>query len=133
MIYVMHRGAHVIPIIKQIHHGHHRHISKNLPPKWHWSNLFIYQDNMISTVDVWITEMIPTIIFCYITNQWYILLFYYIWSAFIQESIEHNPKFDIYPYLMSGRVHLIHHKESKYNYGLFIPIWDKLFGTFKYE
>jgi len=33
--------------------------------------------------------------------------------------------------LSLGKWHLIHHKHSKYNYGLFVPIWDILFKTYK--
>jgi hypothetical protein len=64
-------------------------------------------------------------------NHQQVSVFYYVWAALIQEIIEHNPKFDLYPFLTSGKWHLIHHHNTSVNYGLFIPVWDMLFGTFK--
>lgn len=128
LIYWMHRLAHVVPILKKAHFGHHKTISQNVPPKWHWSNLFLFQDNLISTLDIVLFELIPTILFCFLIDQWWILVFYYAWSAFVQENIEHNPNFNIYPWLTSGKWHLIHHKKEC-NFGLFTPIWDIIFNT----
>ena len=131
VIYWCHRVAHIIPCVRLIHFEHHKFISTNPPPVWHWSNLFLFQDNLASTIDVWITEFIPTIIFCSITNQWWILLLFYLWSALIQEQIEHNPKFNKFPLFTSGKWHLIHHKNKNYNYGIFVPFWDMMFGSYK--
>lgn len=130
LIYWIHRLAHVLPLIKQIHYGHHNYIKQNIAPKWHWSNIFLFQDNWISTVDVWLTEVLPTILFCAITEQWWIAVLFYVWSAFIQERIEHDPEFD-FLFFTSGRWHLIHHKKGMCNYGLFHSIWDRVFGTYK--
>jgi sterol desaturase/sphingolipid hydroxylase (fatty acid hydroxylase superfamily) len=127
-IYWMHRLVHVLPYAKHFHCDHHAYIIKH-GTDWHWNNLFLFNDTWKSTVDLWITEVIPTILFCLITGQWWILLFYYIWAAFIQERIEHNSKFDWYPWLTSGKWHLVHHRKPRKNFGLFIPLWDILHGT----
>lgn len=129
VIYVIHRLAHVLPLLKEIHHEHHKYITKNVAPTWHWSNIFLFQDTWCSTVDVWLTEILPTVIFCTITGQWWIAVFFYIWSAVIQETIEHNPNFD-FLFFTSGRWHLIHHKKGVYNYGIFHSGWDRIFGTY---
>jgi sterol desaturase/sphingolipid hydroxylase (fatty acid hydroxylase superfamily) len=42
---------------------------------------------------------------------------------------EHDEQFNI-PLLTSGKWHMIHHR-SKHNYGLFFPIWDIVFNTYK--
>lgn len=131
LIYCVHVLAHHIPGIKYIHSWHHSFIIKNEPPTWHWSNIFLYQDDWKSTLDVWITEIMPTIIFCAITEQWWIAIFFYFWSAFIQERIEHNPKFNLFPFFTSGVWHLRHHKKGNCNYGVFHPLWDIIFGTNK--
>lgn len=134
MLYWIHRAAHEIALIKTYHHNHHKVIAMNLknatPNTWHWSNMFLFNDNLPSTLDLWMTEVIPTSLFCFVTGQWWIFVFYYLWAAFIQESIEHNANFDI-PILTSGRWHLIHHTNSHKNFGLFFPIWDKLFDTYE--
>lgn len=128
VLYWIHRLGHHTPIIRDFHLDHHRFILSN-HTTWHWSNLFLFNDNWKSTTDLWITEVIPTLIFSYITGAYWISVFYYVWAAFIQESIEHNQNFNI-PLLTSGKWHLIHHRSS-YNYGLFFPTWDLMFGTYK--
>lgn len=127
ILYWIHRLSHRVPIIKDIHMHHHRYILNNIT-NWHWTNLFLFNDDWISTIDLWITEVIPTILFSLITGQWWIIILYYIWAALLQETIEHNKDFNI-PILTSGKWHLIHHQSAK-NYGLFMPTWDILFGTY---
>ena len=128
MLYVIHRAIHVTPYLKFIHMDHHRYVNKN-KTSWHWSNLFLFNDTWTSTFDLWITEVIPTLIFAWLFDAWWLAIFYYLWAALIQEIIEHNPKFNKYPFITSGQWHLIHHKNSKKNFGLFFPIWDKIFIT----
>lgn len=135
-LYLIHRVIHSIglrlfPVAFNAHADHHRYINTNKQTTWHWNNLFLFNDTWTSTLDLWITEVIPTLIFSYITGEWWISVFYYLWAALVQEVIEHNPKFDLYPFLTSGKWHLIHHHNTSVNYGLFLPIWDILFGTFK--
>jgi sterol desaturase/sphingolipid hydroxylase (fatty acid hydroxylase superfamily) len=136
LLYWIHRVGHSTPIVRTFHRDHHKFISSNTkdstaPNDWHWSNLFLFNDNWNSTIDLWITEVIPTLLYSWITGAWWIAVFYYAWAAFVQERIEHNPKFDIYPWLTSGQCHLVHHKNPDRNYGLFFPIWDIVFRTFK--
>lgn len=134
ILYWIHRSAHSVPAFRKYHFNHHQIINKNIREgnlnKWHWNNLFLFNDNWHSTIDLWVTEVIPTLIFSLVTNQWWISVFYYVWAAFIQETIEHNPKVNI-RFLLSGQRHLIHHKQPNKNYGLFFPIWDKIFCTYK--
>jgi len=128
VIYWMHRLAHAIPVMSNIHYDHHQYVNKN-EIDWHWSNLFLYNDTWKSTVDLWITEVIPTIVMSIFVG-WWLFTAYYIWAAFIQERIEHNSDFDWYP-LTSGKWHMVHHTNGNYNYGIFFPIWDIIFGTRK--
>lgn len=134
MLYWIHRCAHRIPLIKKHHFNHHRTINKNIKNstlnKWQWNNLVLFNDNWPSTVDLWLTEVIPTLIFSLITGQWWISVLYYFWAAFIQEPIEHNPKVNL-PILTSGRWHLVHHKLPNKNFGLFFSVWDIVFGTYQ--
>ena len=128
-LYWVHRLAHVTPLVSKIHNDHHKFIAENTPPFWHWSNLFLFNDTWLSTVDLWITEVIPTFLLSWMLGWWWLIVFYYFWAAFIQENIEHNPKFDYFPWLPSGAWHLLHHKNSKINFGSFTIIWDYLFRT----
>jgi sterol desaturase/sphingolipid hydroxylase (fatty acid hydroxylase superfamily) len=127
ILYWIHRAAHITPIIKKYHFNHHKVINTN-SIKWNWNNLLLYNDTVESTIDLWLTEVIPSLIVSYVTGQWWIIIFYYLWAALLQERIEHNKNFDI-PFLTSGKWHLKHHRTGNLNYGLFLPIWDKLLGT----
>lgn len=129
-LYWIHRLAHRSWIAK-IHLCHHRYVNSQLSPmSWHWTNLVLFNDNWESTIDLWITEVLPTLMFSYVTGAWWISGFYYLWAALIQESIEHNINFNVF-LLTSGKWHMIHHRENK-NFGLFFPIWDLVFNTYKH-
>jgi len=129
MLYWIHRIGHYLPLIKSIHMHHHLYILQHTTT-WQWPNLFLFNDDWPSTLDLWITEVIPTLLFSLITGEWWISVFYYIWAAFVQESIEHNSTFNL-PILTSGKWHLMHHR-GEINYGLFTPLWDLIFGTYKH-
>jgi sterol desaturase/sphingolipid hydroxylase (fatty acid hydroxylase superfamily) len=128
LLYWLHRGVHHVPVLKDFHMDHHKVVNKG-GMGWHWSNLFLFNDTWKSTVDLWITEVVPTLVFSAVTGEWWIAVFYYVWAAFIQEGVEHNPDFDIL-WLTSGKWHMAHHRRSRYNFGVFIPLWDILFGTY---
>lgn len=130
-LYIVHRLIHKYPGLFRCHFDHHGFINRNGNPGWHWNNLLLFNDNWRSTADLWISEVVPTIIFSYATGHYWVFVLYYIWAAFIQEIVEHNPKINFYPWLTSGIWHLEHHKNSKCNFGLFIPIWDKIFKSEK--
>ena len=119
------------------HGAHHNFINSQLKnnktQRWHWNNLFLVNDNYKSTIDLWITEVLPTLVFCYLTGHYWIFIFYYFWASLIQESIEHNYGVNLYPFLTSGKWHLLHHGSPNKNFGVFFPIWDIIFGTNKNE
>lgn len=136
LLYVIHRTIHIhgrkwFPISYKAHNDHHKYINVTGGTQWHWNNCFLFNDTWLSTLDLWITEVIPTLIFSYITGEWWISIAYYFWAAFLQEVIEHNPKFSWYPAITSGKWHLVHHEQPYKNYGLFVPFWDLLFGSYK--
>lgn len=126
-LYIIHRVVHNTQYLKTFHYDHHVYVLKN-NTGWQWNNLLLFNDTWKSTVDLWITEVIPTIIFSWVTGQWWISVFYYLWAALFQENLEHNRKINYYP-ITCGRWHLKHHERPDVNFGLFIPIWDKLFKT----
>jgi sterol desaturase/sphingolipid hydroxylase (fatty acid hydroxylase superfamily) len=129
-LYWIHRIGHYISFIKKYHLDHHGFILRNGNPGWSWNNLLLFNDTQKSTIDLWITEVIPSFIFSWVTGQWWIIVFYYLWAALLQEIIEHNEHFNV-PLLSSGRWHLIHHRLPDKNFSLFFPLWDIVFGTYK--
>lgn len=128
LLYLMHVLAHTLPFLKRIHAAHHKTIKFNNSNKWHWNNLLLYNDNWISTVDLWISDIFPTLVVAIVFNAWWVAVVYYVWAAFFQESLEHNMQVNFYPFTC-GQWHMRHHQNPKCNYGLFFPIWDKLFRT----
>lgn len=129
MLYWIHRLAHVIPFLKKYHFDHHKVVNLN-EVKWSWNNFLLYNDTSKSTIDLWLTEVIPTLLFSMLTGQWWVIIFYYLWAALIQERIEHDSSIDL-PVLTSGKWHLVHHQCGRYNFGLFTSIWDRMFYTNK--
>lgn len=134
-LYLIHRWIHVyalkyFPLAFDAHMDHHRYVDVHRDKiKFHWKNIFLCMDTWKSSLDVWITEVIPTILFCMLTHQWWIFVFYYLWAVLLQENLEHNEQINCYPILSTGLWHLAHHKNPDYNYGLFLPLWDELFHT----
>jgi len=126
-LYTVHRLAHITPIVKDIHRRHHLFALTN-NTSWHWNNLFFYNDNLEGTLDFWITEVIPNLVFCYILNAWWIFIMFWIYSGILQENIEHNKNIS-FPFFTAGQWHLLHHRKYNKNFGIYTPIWDKLFGT----
>lgn len=131
VVYWMHRLAHATSFMRGYHLDHHAQVTEHTIQGLNWKNVFLWFDSWNSTVDQWITEVIPTIIISAITGHWWLMLFYYVWAAFIQEAIEHNNKINLYPFLTSGKWHLVHHEDPTSNYGVFVPIWDLVFRTWK--
>jgi sterol desaturase/sphingolipid hydroxylase (fatty acid hydroxylase superfamily) len=129
-LYCLHRVAHsgAIPFLRRAHMAHHAQIRVKGTTHWHWTNLFLFTDTWAVTRDMWVTEIIPTVIFALIFDCYWLLVLYYVWAAFLQEPLEHNPKLNIWPFT-AGQWHLEHHKNVYSNYGLFFPTWDKLFKT----
>lgn len=109
---------------------HHKFINNN-KTGWKLNNLLLFNDDWKSTIDLWTTEVIPTIVFATVTNQWWIFVFYYCWAAFFQENLEHNRNKD-FLFFTFGKWHLLHHRQLNKNFGLFLPIWDLIFKTNMY-
>lgn len=130
VLYWVHRVAHKLPVIKNWHWDHHVYIVKNGSSGRQLNNLVLFNDTWTSTLEMYVTEVIPTLLFSAITGQWWIFVFYYVWAAFFQETLEHNKHVNV-PVFTSGQWHLIHHRRPNKNYGLLFPIWDILFGTYK--
>ncbi len=130
MLYWIHRIVHKVSHVKKWHWDHHSYIIRNGDLKWEWPNLFLYNDTWKSTIDLYVTEVIPTLIFSWLTGQLWIFVFYYVWASTFQVVLEHKRGLDL-PVFTSGEWHLIHHRHPNKNYGLFFPIWDIVFGTYK--
>lgn len=127
VFYVIHRLLHSFRCLSYFHRDHHLNVSNN-SVRWRWNNLLLWNDTFKSTVDLWITEVIPTMLICWVFDSWTLLFLYWAWGAIVQEAVEHNKLFNL-PILTSGVWHMIHHSDSRVNYGVFIPVWDMLFRT----
>ena len=129
MLYWIHRAAHVVPWMRKWHLDHHAFVGRGgYKSQWHWNNLLLFNDTQKSTVDLWITEVIPTLLFSAITGAWWLSVLYYLWAALFQEVLEHHPNLNYYPFT-AGQWHLVHHTYMNKNYSLFLPLWDQFFKT----
>lgn len=127
--YWTHRIVHSVQPFKDWHADHHRTVDTGQETGRHWSNYFFWVDSWKSTLDFWVVEIIPLAIVCWLMGTWLLFVPYWIWVAFLQEKVEHDPTFRI-PGFTSGTWHMVHHSNCRTNFGTFIPIWDKLFGTY---
>ena len=128
ILYWIHRIVHVVPVLRNIHMDHHLQVTQG-NVGWSLNNFVLFNDTWMSTLDLWITEVAPTLVFCWVFDCWWIAALYYVWAALIQEEIEHDFEFDV-PVLTSGKWHMVHHTYWMQNYSVFIPIWDLVFGTY---
>jgi sterol desaturase/sphingolipid hydroxylase (fatty acid hydroxylase superfamily) len=134
VMYWAHRAAHSLPTLRRWHNDHHAYVLKTVLRShpnvmtWEWNNIFLFNNTWRSTVDFWITDVIPTLLFVLVTGQVWFGVIYYLYCAFLQESLEHNPKFEMYPFV-PGAWHLEHHKHGNQNFGVWFPIWDIVFKT----
>lgn len=130
IIYWIHRISHMTPVLGRLHIKHHSYV-RNHDITWHWTNIFLYNDDWGSTVDYWVTEVIPTFLFSWLTGQWWLIICFYFYGAFIQEWVEHNKNFNAYPVYTSGKWHRLHHTHYPCNFGIITPLWDIVFKTCK--
>ena len=128
LIYCTHRLAHSIPALWHFHQAHH---AVSYDGKWEfsWWNLIGWFNDWRSTLDQWLTEIIPTILYILLFHDaWPIAVLYYI-DSFLSEGItDHNPRIAV-PGLAMGRYHLAHHADMTMNFDLYTHFWDWVFGT----
>lgn len=139
--YALHRLAHVKspynPLFK-IHLAHHKAEygkEKNYDFKWPgWRSFVLWFGDLQSTLDVWITLIIPAIVVSILFTQTHftVLIGVYLYEVFLSEhNLDHNPEITgpITRVLAIGQYHLTHHHYPKYNYGLYLTLWDIVFIT----
>ena len=66
LLYIIHRVIHVhgrrwFPVSFKAHSDHHKYINTTGGTQWHWNNCFLFNDTWLSTLDLWITEVVPTL------------------------------------------------------------------------
>ena len=131
LLYWLHRLAHANQFLWKFHSDHHVQVSQEKNKGQHWANYFLFFDTWKSTADQWLIEILPTILLCFILNDFSLFVFYWFWAVFIQERIRHNKNFNLYPFLTSGKWHLVHHQFYNRNFGVFTAVWDLVFQTHK--
>lgn len=126
-LYWIHRAAHTFKWMKVFHLDHHKQIAV-ATPTWRLNNLWLYNDSLKSTIDLWLTEVLPTLVLSLVFGHWHFCVTYYVWAAFFQETFEHKRGLDLFGFT-PGDWHLCHHRDATKNFGLFLPVWDIMFGT----
>lgn len=139
--YALHRLAHTKsrynPLFK-IHLAHHKAEygkEENYKFKWPgWRSFVLWFDDLKSSLDVWITLILPAVLVSLLfpTTHFAVLIFVYFYEVFLSEhNLDHNPEITgfVTRVLAIGQYHLTHHHYPKYNYGLYLTIWDIVFVT----
>lgn len=123
--YLTHRLLHVKPIFKSIHLAHHK--SHDANP---WSSFSFHP--IEGVVQIAIIAIIPIIIPVHL----YVLLFFAFFLMFI--SVYGHCGYELRPnknktllVFNTSLHHYQHHKHVRYNFGLYLNFWDKVFETNK--
>lgn len=130
LLYWMHRAVHVLPYLKDIHKEHHRYVVRSKEYGIALKHLLLIHKSKDYTIDLWITEVIPTIVFSLLTGQIWILVVYYIWAALLQTTVKYDTNFDVFP-ITWGNWTLLHYRYNTKNFGSVFSLWDRLFKTNK--
>ena len=121
--YWIHRLMHYKVLFKYTHLLHHKF--KNPSP---WSAFAFHPFESILTMGI-----IPIIIFIIPWHNMALVIFI-TWMIFYDTFIHlgYNIKsLKIFKWQNTPMDHDMHHRNSKYNFGLYFTIWDRLMGTYK--
>ena len=135
--YLAHRIAHLqfnYNLFRYFHLAHHTEVypkSSNIPS---WFNFLWVWEKWRMTGDAMMTETIPALLITYYLPRYGlpILVFHYFYEIFLSDGIlDHNEniKGPITKVFAIGEYHLKHHKRINGNYGIYITLWDYVFGT----
>ena len=130
VLYWVHRAVHKLPYLKDIHKEHHRYVVRSKESGIALRHLLLVHKSKDYTIDLWITEVIPTIVFSLLTGQIWILIVYYVWAALFQTSTKYDSNFDVFP-ITWGSWTLLHYRHNSNNFGSVFSLWDRLFKTNK--
>lgn len=123
--YWIHRLMHHKTIFKYTHLLHHKF--KNPSP---WSAFAFHPLESILTMGI-----IPIIIF---TIPWHnlALVVFITWMIFYDTFVHLGYNFKqlkLFKFQNTPLDHDVHHRNSKYNFGLYFTFWDRLMGTYNHE
>ena len=135
LYYVVHRWLHVPEVMKDMHSFHHLSIS-TVPSTSLVQN---FKEHFIYIATFGPAMLLP--FFVTGTNHWIVvagyLVVFDIVNAFGHTNIRcrhwlFENKWSPLRYMIyTPEFHLGHHAYFTYNYGLFMPVWDHLFGTYR--
>jgi sterol desaturase/sphingolipid hydroxylase (fatty acid hydroxylase superfamily) len=139
--YWLHRLGHVAhrlnPLFR-IHMAHHRvdYDAEPLPgeslvrPEY----FLLWYGSLAASADVWITIFIPAFVLSFFspgTGLPLVMLLYFYEAILSERLLDHNPKMSgpLTVVFAWGNYHLSHHHHVRTNYGLYVTLWDRVFGT----
>ncbi|WP_343564317.1 sterol desaturase family protein [Kiloniella sp. b19] len=126
--YWTHRIAHCWKPLWYLHEAHH-----SVPYKGEYEfsllNLVGWYNDWRSTLDVWVTEVLPMAGLVLLwPATWPLAVLFYIDNVLSEGLTDHNPRINI-PGLAMGKYHIEHHKDMSVNFDGYFRLWDKVFGT----
>lgn len=121
--YWIHRLIHHKLLFKYVHLLHHKF--KNPSP---WSAFAFHPFESLLTLGV-----IPIVMFLIPWHNLALIIFITIiiaYDTFVHLGFDIK-KLKIFKWQNTPKDHDVHHRNSKYNFGLYFTIWDRLMGTYK--
>ncbi|WP_164914065.1 sterol desaturase family protein [Aquimarina sediminis] len=120
VMYVFHYASHYVWPFRLIHEEHHRHYSFN--------EISLYVMHPIEALSF---GLILTILPFLVSLNFYSFTFFLLFNWFIGVLAHLNTSSNKQVLLFGNNIfHRDHHEHSKYNFGFYTIIWDKIFGTY---
>ncbi len=119
-VYWAHRILHHPWLYKRIHFYHHQF---RVPSPW-TSMAFHPLDSFAQAVP---HHVLALVLPMHVSQYAFFIVFLQVWSTFIHERVS----WVRHPLINFTAHHTLHHKANKYNYGQFLTICDRIFGSYK--
>ncbi|TNJ44678.1 sterol desaturase family protein [Tamlana fucoidanivorans] len=123
--YWVHRLMHHKIIFKYTHLLHHKFKNPST-----WGAFAFHPLESILTMGI-----IPIIIFTVPWHNWALVVFI-TWMIFYDTFVHLGydiKQLKLFKFQNTPLDHDVHHRNSKYNFGLYFTFWDRLMGTYKYK
>jgi sterol desaturase/sphingolipid hydroxylase (fatty acid hydroxylase superfamily) len=123
--YWFHRAQHAVPVLWRIHAIHHSSTELTATSYARQHAL----EHALQTLFV-LTPLLPFVALTPAGFAWVALL-----GAFVQFGAHSNLRFSLGLWLISPRLHRVHHaacsEDSGSNFASFLPLYDRVFGTYR--
>ena len=130
IIYLQHTMFHVLPVMWRFHRVHHSDLDFDISTglRFHPVEILISMILKMVLIIAWGVPVIIVVLFEIVLN---------FMSMFTHSNIQLNERFErlLRWFIVTPDMHRVHHSiqenETNSNFGFFISLWDRLFGTYR--